>query len=329
MHQATHRQRMATRFSVLYRTLTTRVTMSSSKQLNSHSVTPLASTFPTRLSLADAFSKPPPPLDFVLPGMLAGTVGSLVSPGGVGKSYVALEWAVLVATGVNLMGLDFNAKCGRVVMLCAEDPADALQHRLHALGKHLDIEARRQMDENVDIFPLVGHPFDLMKQSCFDWALECATGKRLMLIDTLRRIHVADENDGGEMAILLGQMERITARTGCSILFLHHTTKAATLNGQGDMQQASRGSSVLTDNIRWQAFLSGMTKEEAKEHSLPDQERGRFVRFGIPKRNYGAPMPDLWLERGDGGVLVPTELTTRKKARNPQVAMGAAKREEW
>jgi RecA-family ATPase len=289
----------------------------------------LVQELPRAIDLLEAFSTKPAPLDFVLPGMLAGTVGSLVSPGGVGKSYLSLEWAVLVATGVNLMGLDFDVKCGRVVMLCAEDPADALKHRLHALGAHLDVEARRQMSVNVDVFPLVGHPFDLMKDSCFDWTLERACGRRLMLIDTLRRIHVADENDGGEMAALLGQMERITARTGCSILFLHHTTKAAALNGQGDMQQASRGSSVLTDNIRWQAFLGGMTKEEAKEHGIPEQERGQFVRFGIPKRNYGAPMPDLWLRRGEGGVLVSADLTAVTKTKPRTVTRLAVARQEW
>lgn len=289
----------------------------------------LVQEMPRAINLLEAFSTKPAPLDFVLPGMLAGTVGSLVSPGGVGKSYLSLEWAVLVATGVNLMGLDFDVKCGRVVMLCAEDPADALKHRLHALGTHLDVEARRQMSVNVEVFPLVGHPFDLMKESCFDWTLERACGRRLMLIDTLRRIHVADENDGGEMAALLGQMERITARTGCSILFLHHTTKAAALNGQGDMQQASRGSSVLTDNIRWQAFLGGMTKEEAKEHGIPEQARGQFVRFGIPKRNYGAPMPDLWLRRGEGGVLVSADLTAVTKTKPRTVTRLAVARQEW
>lgn len=305
--------------------------MSPNDQSIPRSATSQKASFPFRLNLMDAFSKPPPPLDFVLPGMLAGTVGSLVSPGGVGKSYVALEWAVLVATGINLMGLEFEAKQGRVVMLCAEDPADALQHRLHALGRHLGLDARLKMDAGVDIFPLVGHPFDLMKASCFDWALECAKGARLMLIDTLRRIHVADENDGGQMAMLLGQMERIASLTGCSILFLHHTTKAAALNGQADMQQASRGSSVLTDNIRWQAFLGGMTKEEAKEHGVSEQDRGQFVRFGIPKRNYGAPMPDVWLRRGEGGVLVDADLTDRKQIKNkpPVRVKPVAERQEW
>ncbi|WP_223940026.1 helicase RepA family protein, partial [Aeromonas caviae] len=38
---------------------------------------------------------------------------------------------------------------------------------------------------------------------------------------------------------------------------LRHASKGAAMMGAGDQQQASRGSSVLVDNIRWQSYLSG------------------------------------------------------------------------
>ncbi len=38
------------------------------------------------INILEAFAAPPPPLDYVLPNMVAGTVGALVSPGGAGKS---------------------------------------------------------------------------------------------------------------------------------------------------------------------------------------------------------------------------------------------------
>ena len=130
-----------------------------------------------------------------------------------------------------------------------------------------------------------------------------------MIIDTLRRIHSQDENDSGAMSELLGRLERIATTTGCAIVFLHHTTKGSALNGQSDMQQASRGSSVLTDNIRWQSFVAGMTRDEAKTLRVPEEQRARYVRFGISKRNYGVPLGDLWLQRSTGGLLVPADLS--------------------
>ena len=44
--------------------------------------------------LRSAFVEPPKPLDFVLPGLPVGCVGALVSPGGVGKSMLALQLAM-------------------------------------------------------------------------------------------------------------------------------------------------------------------------------------------------------------------------------------------
>jgi hypothetical protein len=50
------------------------------------------------IDVADCFLTEPQPLDFVLPGFLAGTVGGLVSPGGVGKSTFALLASIAIAS---------------------------------------------------------------------------------------------------------------------------------------------------------------------------------------------------------------------------------------
>jgi replicative DNA helicase len=58
-----------------------------------------ANSLPEKVDLAAAFSGPPPELDWVWPGFLAGTVGVLVAAGGTGKSYWALQAAMAVADG--------------------------------------------------------------------------------------------------------------------------------------------------------------------------------------------------------------------------------------
>jgi len=85
-----------------------------------------------------------------------------------------------------------------------------------------------------------------------------------MVLDTLRRFHIEEENASGPMAQVIGRMEAIAAETGCSIIFLHHASKGAAMMGAGDQQQASRGSSVLVDNIRWQSYLSGIRREQGQ-----------------------------------------------------------------
>ena len=259
------------------------------------------------IDIMRAFEEKPQPLDFVLPGFLAGSVGALVSPGGSGKSMAALQIGAALAGGPDLMGLG-EYPTGKVVYLPAEDPEPAIIHRLHALGTHVPQAQREAIAERMVIEPLIGHEINLLDARWTDAITRAAQDRRLLILDTLRRFHRADENDSGAMAQVVGRMEAIAASTGCSIIFLHHSSKAAALQGQGDVQQASRGSSVLADNVRWQAYMAGMSKQEAEEYGVDDAQRGYFVRWGISKQNYGVPIADQWLRRHEGGVLQPAVL---------------------
>lgn len=258
------------------------------------------------IDIMRAFEEEPKPLDFVLPGMLAGSVGALVSPGGAGKSMLVLQIAATLAGGPDLLRLGQH-DTGRVVYLPAEDPEPALHHRLHALGRHVAPEYREAVAENLLIEPLVGYEIDILDDAWMQMLVDVAADSRLLILDTLRRFHRAEENDSGDMARVVGRLERIATETGCSIVFLHHSSKAAALQGQGDQQQASRGSSVLTDNIRWQAFMAGMTRAEAEDHGVSGDERRQYVKWGVSKQNYGLPVPERWLRRADGGVLLPAD----------------------
>jgi hypothetical protein len=264
------------------------------------------------IDILASFTEPPPPIDYVLPNMVAGTVGALVSPGAAGKSMLALQLAAQIAGGPDLLGFG-KLPTGRVIYLPAEDPPIAIHHRLHALGAHLNAEERQAVAEGLLIQPLIGSQPNIMAPEWFDGLKRAADGRRLMILDTLRRFHIEEENASGPMAELIGRMESIAAITGCSILFLHHISKGAAISGAGDQQQASRGSSVLTDNIRWQSYLSGMTSAEAEEWGVNDSQRPYFVRYGISKANYGAPFEERWLRRHEGGVLKPAVLERQRK----------------
>lgn len=264
------------------------------------------------LDLRRAVEQAPEPLDFVLPGFKSGTVGALVSPGATGKTMLALQAAVTVSGGPDMldfasMDTAWRRTAGRVVFLTGEDPADVLNGRFHAIGQRLNPAEREAMFENLSVAPLVGHGADVMTFEWRRWIADVTLNARLVVIDTLRRFHQLDENDGGHMARLLAYMERLCRENSTTVLFLHHTSKAGALNG-GDAQQASRGSSVLTDNARFQANLVGMTTEQAKQFDVDENCRRNFVRLSFPKVNYSAPIPDQWFRRRDGGLLEPAIL---------------------
>lgn len=141
------------------------------------------------INILEAFAAAPPPLDYVLPNMVAGTVGALVSPGGAGKSMLALQLAAQIAGGPDLLEVG-ELPTGPVIYLPAEDPPTAIHHRLHALGAHLSAEERQAVADGLLIQPLIGSLPNIMAPEWFDGLKRAAEGRRLMVLDTLRRFFV-------------------------------------------------------------------------------------------------------------------------------------------
>lgn len=265
----------------------------------------------------------PPPLDFVIPGLLAGTLGALVSPGGAGKSNYTLQIAAGIATGLDLCGFaeDEGWEPGepqQVAFLTAEDPKEVLWHRLHALKKliykHVSgdraAQALTDLGENLMIVPLVGLMPNLMDEAETSVLASYVWHCRLVVIDTLRRFHRLPEIDDGAMASVIATLEALGRRpdledhTPPSILYLHHVNKASGREGgSGADQTASRGSSVLVDNARFQLNMVTMSPKEAKDFGIDEDERRKYIRVVRAKANYSAPLPDIWYLREPGGML--------------------------
>lgn len=272
---------------------------------------------PDSVNLKAILAKPPTPLEFVLPGFVRATVGALVSPGGVGKSYWSLAVAVAIASGpkADLTGL--KPADGRVLVLSKEDPIEVLEQRLHAMALLLP---KSVSYVNLDYRSCIGMDIDVMEDAWFNEMCSAAKGARLVILDTLTRFHHLDENSAQDMGLLLSQLERLAAASGASILFLHHTSKAAVMNGQATLQQAARGSSVLVDNARWAAFLAIMSEAEARTFGVPAGDRVNYVRWNISKQNYGPAIADVWYRRADGGVLQAVKLTPAKNVAPAEMA---------
>ncbi|MGQ7019990.1 helicase RepA family protein [Vibrio cholerae] len=278
------------------------------------------------IDILAAFEQQPPELEFVLPGLLKGTVGALVAPGASGKSFLALEIAASIAAtpfnGALFDGFGINPKGrGGVLYLALEDPETVLIRRLHAMGQHIPPAHRTAMAFNLCINPMLGSGLDLMRDDHLKPIIQQATGRQLVVIDTLSRAHQLDENSNGDMALLLRRMEAVGAQSGAAVLFVHHISKGASREAQGADQFAARGASVLVENARYAAYLSKMTEKEAEKWSeridgsaLKSSDASRFVKFGVSKQNYDVTPDEKWFRRSEGGVLLPADI---KPARQP------------
>jgi RecA-family ATPase len=272
------------------------------------------------LNVADGLRMVRQPIDFIYPGFKARSAGVLFAQGGTGKSFLALELAIAVANNqADIAGFQPKGE-GQVLYVNAEDDEEELCNRLSWIGERIHPSLDEKIARNLQIEPAMGIFKDFGWRStdgCVSEELmslaEYARGYRLIILDTLNRFHHLNENDNGQMSQFIGNLEFVVRLTGAAVLFMHHTNKTAIRNGDGDSQAAARGADAIISNVRHAAFLSKMTIDEAKSYGIDPERKDFFLRFGIAKQNSGLPLPDRWLERKEGGVLLPVELLKAKQ----------------
>lgn len=292
----------------------------------------------SRLSFKEAVYSDPPVLNYVLPGMLEGTVALLVAPGGTGKSWAMLQTCISLACGLDIWGLWGAAfgplPKGKVLYIAAEDPDAVVRWRQHYLGHDAvrrateknnqggeRIGTNRMVDEidaNLHVFPICGRGPEKQlavrqdRQSTlvvpgplYHRLSAIGKGARLIGLDTWGRITTGlDEREGTDMGQAVDLCESLTVECpGTAILIAHHTTKAASLNGQGSEQQAASGSRKLTDHVRWQANIETMTAADGETRGYDDKERRKWVHLSTPKLNYSENEGAQWWYRGEYGIL--------------------------
>lgn len=284
------------------------------------------------LSIREVLSSPPPKLTHVLPGLLRGHVGVLCGTGGTGKTTLAQQIAVSLACGIPTAGRLFAAppEPMPVALVTAEEPKDVIITRLHAMVDALLAEepyplfpalARdeivERLERNLQVFPCSGQDIRLIREGAHTMTRKklsaAIKGCHLLILETVSRLHDGDENSASDMTALVNALESIAVEVECALVAIHHTSKSATLNNPSS-QHASRGSSALTDNVRWQANLYGVHPEELSDLGLEHMHK-RLLRFEITKANYVPPQDSVLLLRSTGGVMATLEKPTAKGGR--------------
>lgn len=280
-----------------------------------------------RLNLKAILASPRPELEFVLPNLLKGSVGLLAGPGGVGKTNFLLQLGIELALGQPLLGGCFSPQPPRKVSLVlAEEYASIMACRLHdhfvalkgIAGQSTEPHesAAELLMERLIIVPAGGRDTNISTEDdthLFDELVTLTTGSDLIVLDPIRRFHDGDENSSADMTRLVQRLEVLATRTKATVLCAHHMNKSAATAEFGEAQQAARGSSALTDGVRWQANLLPLGIEAAKRHGIAHDDRTAHVRLLLSKSNYGPPLPERLLRRTSNGSFVPastTQLTT-------------------
>jgi len=282
-------------------------------------LTPL---FPIAEARIERFiSNPPPARRWLLKECLPlGKVGALIAPGGTGKSQFLLQLAVSVATGTEFFGWEIGEP-GGVLCLFAEDDDEEIHRRLYRIafdtGLRHDIALEAQMKLLTNL-----HVKSMVAKDNLMTVTDRASGEviptnyaerlllvtreipdlKLIVIDPGSRFRGGDENLAQDTTRFVEALERVSRSTGANLLVAHHANKGA-MSGGEQTQASQRGSSALSDGVRWQMNLSALNKPDAKELRIAEERRHFYLVADVVKNNYGPPSEAILLERRDGGYL--------------------------
>ena len=254
-----------------------------------------------------------------------GKVGMIAAEGGAGKTMALIQLALAVATGIDWLEYQTAPPNGRVLIALGEEDEMELRRRIYRAfesmwpggGRARDEakeQARQDIHKRIVALPLAGMatPFvttnprtkEVEQTPAFE-ALQRKLeegGERwsLIILDPLSRFAGAEtETDNAAATRFVQAIESLPKVNGNpNVLLAHHTTKGSRREGNNDASSA-RGSSALSDGVRWHLSMEPERGLEAELGLMPSKE----VHIKLVKTNCGPYAPRITVIREEEGTL--------------------------
>ena len=184
-----------------------------------------------------------------------------------GKTWLALEMAVSVASGSPCFGAFPVFSPGPVLLYAAEDSAATLRSRVETLARLHKINFER-----LDVHIITVDSLRLDRPDHQD-RLESTLHvykPALLVLDPLVRVHAIDENVAGQVAALLGYLRSLQRKTGAAIAVVHHVRKNASPTGAaGNSLRGSGDLYAWLDSFLYLRMHQGQRTLSAEHRSAP------------------------------------------------------------
>ena len=154
------------------------------------------------------------PIEFCIDGMISTGLFLLAGAPKVGKSWLALDMALSIAKGENLLGRE--TKCGSTLYLCLEDNYTRIQNRL--------FELTSEPCENLHFAIMAGTLGDVLEKQIENFKSQHADLK-IIIIDTLQKIRSGDDTSYASDYKELSVLKNLADNLRIAILLVHHTRK--------------------------------------------------------------------------------------------------------
>jgi hypothetical protein len=220
-----------------------------------------------------------------------GNLGQIFGATGAGKSFVVLDMAYCIASGIDYHGRE--TKQGNVVYICGEG-FSGLSRRFHALQNKYekDIVNKLFISEQPAAF------METESTASVYEAVAAVGDVSLVIIDTYHRnMGGGDENSANDFAIVLNNMAKFLKPLGVTIIIIHHS---------GHMETGrARGSSSIRAamDFEYQASMTanGLTLKNTKmkDATAPDPILFDFIQVSLGEDEDGEPITSAYLEAKD------------------------------
>ena len=228
---------------------------------------------------------------------IEGHAGFIQGPPGAGKTWLACDLAIAIATGGRALGRFEVNEAGTSVLISEEGCPGSLYARLRKLMRGRGVEPDVLGAEMVVGLAAQGfhldddeHRRDLIAN------LESLFPRpKLVVFDSLYRIHCGNENSTADMSRFVAQIDEVKQHVqGAAIVVIHHSRKPG-IEKNRETGPIMRGSTVLSG---WaDAIITVNTKRNAPN----------ICEVSCEKQREGAPFETFTVERridGDRAMLL-------------------------
>ena len=195
-------------------------------------------------------------------------VGFVAGPPKLGKTWLALDLALSVATGTPCLDTFAVPEPGRVLVYLAEDPPALVRTRLAGLCQHRGLYLD---DVPLHVITAPSLRLDLAGDRRRLHEAVAQLAPRLLVLDPLVRLHRRDENHASEVAELLSFLRELQRVHDLAVMVVHHMRKGGHQHGG----QALRGSGdfhAWTDSALYLRAGRKATQLSAEHRAAPAPE---------------------------------------------------------
>jgi hypothetical protein len=230
--------------------------------------------------------------------LVRGETTVIASPGGVGKSSLAIGMAVSIATGRELLGEKVRGgEDLKVLLINAEDSGTEIMRRVWAFylahahkipGQNLDrlyvagaddakvqrLSFLRTTDKNLSVLDQSG--FEVLEA-----ALELLRPDVFILDPLVAFCGGGNMNDNTVMSLVMRELKRLAAEFNCAILVVHHTRKG----GDAGNAESISGAAAIVNLARRAIMPVPMADDEIKQFGVLPSERLQYFKLVDAKSN--------------------------------------------